>query len=174
MPAAGLLARSVEDIRDRYDDPARPYVYHHTQRGYFAMLQDLFGVADAAPGADGGGPRVVNSEAPDPVRWYLYTRGWDPSRERYLENPAPPLDWLEAAEVVISSPRHLPEVRKRTRRDGRRLARGALSDAAGRRDHGLLSPGALGSLPGGGRTGRLALAAGSRRSAAPPAPPNDP
>ncbi len=113
LPAPALLLRSVEDIRDRYDDPERPYVYHHTQRGYFAMLQDLFGLADAAPGADGRGPRVVNSESPDPVRWYLYSRGWEPARTRYLENPAPPLDWLEAAEVVISSPRHLPEVRNR-------------------------------------------------------------
>jgi uncharacterized protein (TIGR03663 family) len=90
--AAGLLLRSLADLRDRYDDPARPYVYHHTQRGYFALLRDLFGVADAAPDADGRGPRLVNSEAPDPVRWYLYSRGWEPARERYLENPAPPLE----------------------------------------------------------------------------------
>jgi hypothetical protein len=111
LPIPGLLTRSLEDIRERYDDPARPYVYHHTQRGYFAMLQDLFGVADAAPGADGRGPRVVNSEAPDPVRWYLHSRGWEPARTRYRDNPAPRRAWLEAAEVVISSPRHLPEVR---------------------------------------------------------------
>jgi len=112
-PAPGLLVRSLEDIRDRYDDPSRPYVYHHTERSFFAMLQDLFGVADASPGADGRGPRVVNSEAPDPVRWYLYTRGWALERERYLENPAPPPAWIEEAEVVISSPRHLAEIEKR-------------------------------------------------------------
>jgi hypothetical protein len=111
-PAPGLLAQSLEDIRDRYDDPSRPYVYYHTQRSFFAMLQDLFGVAEAAPGADGRGPRVVNSEAADPVRWYLYSRGWAPERTRQLDNPAPPLDWIEAAEVVISSTRHLAEVRK--------------------------------------------------------------
>jgi uncharacterized protein (TIGR03663 family) len=111
-PAPGLLARSLEDIRSRYDDPTRPYVYHHTQREFFSMLQDLFGVADAAPGADGRGPRVVNSEAADPVRWYLLSRGWALERMRQLENPAPPLAWLEEAEVVISSRRHLAEVRK--------------------------------------------------------------
>jgi hypothetical protein len=54
----------------------------------------------------------VNSEAPDPVRWYLYSRGWDPARTRYRDNPPPPRDWLEAAEVVICSPRHLPQVRR--------------------------------------------------------------
>jgi hypothetical protein len=93
-------------------------VYFHTQRSFFAMLQDLFGVADAAPDADGRGPRVVNSEAPDPVRWYLYSRGWALERERYLENPAPPLAWIEEAEVVISSRRHLAEVRKRVAATG--------------------------------------------------------
>jgi hypothetical protein len=46
------------------------------------------------------------------VRWYLYTRGWALERERYLENPAPPLPWIEEAEVVISSPRHLLELEK--------------------------------------------------------------
>jgi uncharacterized protein (TIGR03663 family) len=107
-----LLLRSLADIRERYDDPARPYVYHHTQRSFFALLQDLFGVADAVPGADGHGPRIVNSEAPDPVRWYLYSRGWDLARERYRDNPGPPLDWLAQAEVVISSQRHLPMIRK--------------------------------------------------------------
>jgi uncharacterized protein (TIGR03663 family) len=112
LAAAGMLIRSAEDVRDRYDDPARPYVYHHTQRSFFALLQDLFGVAEAAPGADGRGLRTVNSEAPDPVRWYLYSRGWDLARERHRDNPAPPLDWLEQAEIVISSPRHLPEIRK--------------------------------------------------------------
>jgi uncharacterized protein (TIGR03663 family) len=111
LPAVGMLYRSVEDVRDRYDDPALPYVYNHTMRSYFALLQDLFGVADAAPGADGRGLRNVNSEAPDPVRWYLYTRGWDLARERYRDNPPPPLDWLQHAEVVITSPRHLPEIR---------------------------------------------------------------
>jgi uncharacterized protein (TIGR03663 family) len=112
LPAAGMLIRSIEDIRDRYDDPARPYVYHHTQRSFFALLQDLFGVADAAPGADGRGLRTVNSEAPDPVRWYLYSRGWELARERYRDNPTPPLDWLEQAEVVITSFRHLSEIRR--------------------------------------------------------------
>jgi uncharacterized protein (TIGR03663 family) len=111
-PAPWLLLRSLDDVRDRYDDPSRPYVFHHTQRGYFAMLQDLFGVAGAAPGADGRGPKVVNSAAPDPVRWYLFTRGWALERERYLENPAPPPAWIEQAEVIISSRRHLPELRR--------------------------------------------------------------
>jgi len=69
-------------------------------------------VADAAPGADGHGLRVVNSEAPDPVRWYLYSRGWALERTRYLENPAPPRAWIEQTEIVISSMRHLSEIRK--------------------------------------------------------------
>jgi hypothetical protein len=53
----------------------------------------------------------VNSEAPDPVSWYLHSRGWAPERTRSLENPAPPRDWIEEADVVISSPRHLSDVR---------------------------------------------------------------
>jgi uncharacterized protein (TIGR03663 family) len=118
LPAPGLLARSLEDVRERYDDPGRPYVYHHTQRDYFTMLQDLFGAADTAPDADGRGPRVVNSEAGDPVRFYLHTRGWAPERTRLLENPAPPVEWLGWAQIVISSPRHLEEVRRRVAQTG--------------------------------------------------------
>jgi len=117
-PAPGLFARSLEDVRERYDDPARPYVYYHTQRSYFVMLQDLFGVADAAPDADGRGPRVVNSEATDPVRWYVHSRGWAPERTRYLENPAPSLAWIEEAQIVISSIRHLDEIRSRVAATG--------------------------------------------------------
>ena len=120
-PAPWLLAQSLEDVRERYDDPARPYVYFHTQRSFFAMLQDLFGVADAAPDADGRGPRVVNSEAADPVRWYLHSRGWAPERTRYLENPAPPLAWIDEAQIYNSL-----QVRKRA---GRAIARHIQCDA---------------------------------------------
>ncbi len=111
-PAPGLLAQSLEDVRERYDDPARPYVYYHTQRSFFALLEDLFGVSDAAPAADGRGPRVVNSDAFDPVRWYVHSRGWAPERTRYRENPAPPLVWIEEAQIVITSVRHLAEIRE--------------------------------------------------------------
>jgi uncharacterized protein (TIGR03663 family) len=124
LPAPALLARSLADVRERYDDPTLPYVYYHTQRSYFALLQDLFGVADAAPDADGRGPRMLNSDAADPVRWYVEARGWAPERSRYIETPPPPSArivaaetpelpsaWIAEAQIVISSLRRLPDIR---------------------------------------------------------------
>ena len=86
-------------------------MYFHTQRSFFALLQDLFGVADAEPGADGRGPRVVDSDATDPVRWYVQSRGWAPERTRYLESAAPPQAWIDEAQIVISSIRFLDDIR---------------------------------------------------------------
>ena len=111
-PAPRLMLQSLDDNRERYDDPARPYVYYHTQRSFFTLLADVFGVAAAAPDADGRGLRVVNSDAADPVRWYLRARGWAPERTFFLENPEPPLAQIQDAEIVISSIRHLAQIRE--------------------------------------------------------------
>ena len=110
-PAPGLFAQSLADIREHYDDPARPYVYFHTQRSFYLLLRDLFGVADAEPGADGLGPRVVNSDVTDPVRWYVQSRGWAPERTRYLDSAVPPQAWIDEAQIVISSIRFLDDIR---------------------------------------------------------------
>ena len=54
--APGLLARSLEDNHERYDDFRRPYVYYQTYRQYYEMLQDLLGAADSMPQAEAEGP----------------------------------------------------------------------------------------------------------------------
>jgi uncharacterized protein (TIGR03663 family) len=112
-PLPWLLRESLDDLRERYDDPGRPYVYYHTQRSFYALLEDVLGAAAAAPGADGRGVCLVASESHDPALFYLYTRGWDPARVRQRDNPSPPRSWLEPAQIVISSKRHLHKVRRR-------------------------------------------------------------
>ena len=68
-------------------------------------------MADAEPGADGLGPRVVDSDVTDPVRWYVQSRGWAPERTRYLESAVPPQAWIDEAQIVISSIRFLDDIR---------------------------------------------------------------
>ena len=103
--APGLLARSLEDNREHYDDFRRPYVYYQTYRQYFEMLQDLLGTADAMPQADGGGPRVLNVDQEFPLSWYTLTRGWQDGRTEYLEAD-PEQEQVGRADLIVSDSRH--------------------------------------------------------------------
>jgi uncharacterized protein (TIGR03663 family) len=103
--APGLLARSLEDNRERYDDFRRPYVYYQTYREYHEMLRDLLGTADAMPHADGLGPRVLNVGQEFPLSWYMLTRGWEDGRTQYLE-AEPTQEQVERADLVVSDSRH--------------------------------------------------------------------
>ena len=101
LPVPGLLARSLEDNREHYDDFRRPYVYYQTYRQFYEILQDMFGVAEVDPRGDGGGPRVVNVGLEFPLSWYTLTRGWVDARTQYLEQ-MPTRKQLEQAELIIA------------------------------------------------------------------------
>jgi hypothetical protein len=103
--APGLLARSLEDNRERYDDFRRPYVYYQTYRQYYEMLQDLLGVADSMPQADGRGPRVLNVDQEFPLSWYTLTRGWEDGRTQYME-AEPAREQVERADLIVSDSRY--------------------------------------------------------------------
>jgi uncharacterized protein (TIGR03663 family) len=108
-PAPRLLAWSLEDIGEGYDDFRRPYVYHQTFREFHEMVQDLLGVADADPRGEGRGPRVVNVGLEFPLRWYTLTGGWEDDRTRYLEE-TPTREQVARAEIVIADHRRGPEI----------------------------------------------------------------
>jgi hypothetical protein len=103
--APGLLARSLADNRERYDDFRRPYVYYQTYRQYHEMLQDLLGTADSMPQSDGRGPRVLNVDQEFPLSWYTLTRGWEDGRTEYLESQ-PALEQVERADLIVSDSRY--------------------------------------------------------------------
>jgi hypothetical protein len=103
--APGLLARSLEDNRERYDDFRRSYVYYQTYRQYYEVLQDLLGTADSMPQADGRGPRVLNVDQEFPLSWYMLTRGWEDGRTEYLESE-PAQEQVERADLIVSDSRH--------------------------------------------------------------------
>jgi uncharacterized protein (TIGR03663 family) len=88
------------DAADRYDDDAIEYVYVQTQRGFYDLLRDAFGVADAA-GAEHG-VRVLNVDAKNPWRWYAVTRGWDHATQRYVRE-APKREDLDDIDIVMST-----------------------------------------------------------------------
>jgi uncharacterized protein (TIGR03663 family) len=103
--APGLLARSLEDNRERYDDFRRPYVYYQTYRQYSELLQDLLGTADSMPQGDGRGPRVLNVGQEFPLSWYTLTRGWEDGRTEYLESE-PAREQVERADLIVSDSRY--------------------------------------------------------------------
>jgi uncharacterized protein (TIGR03663 family) len=101
-PAPRLAAESLADNLERFDDFQRPFVYYQTLDEFHEMLRDLFGVADAAPGADDAGPRVLNVDLEFPLGFYTLTRGWALERTTYLER-APTAAELDGADVVVST-----------------------------------------------------------------------
>jgi hypothetical protein len=101
-PAPRLAAESVADNRERSDDFRRPFVYYQTFDEFEDLLRDLFGVADAAPAADGAGPRVLNVELEFPLGFYTTTQGWEIDRTIYLAR-APTAAELSGAELVVST-----------------------------------------------------------------------
>ncbi len=107
----GLLRQSLTDTRDGYDDKKTPYVYVQTVRGYYPLLQDALGVAEARPEDDGRGLRTLSVDAKNPYRWYVILQGWDHDRADYLKQP-PKQKQVDAADLVIATGKDLSETQK--------------------------------------------------------------
>jgi len=102
----GLLKQSLYDTEDGYDDKKTPYVYVQTQRGFYGLLEDALGVADARPDDDGRGLRTLSAEAKNPYRWYVILQGWDHDRARYIKQ-VPKQKWIDKADLVTATGKHL-------------------------------------------------------------------
>jgi uncharacterized protein (TIGR03663 family) len=102
LPAPWLAAESLRDNRERFDDFRRPFVYYQTVDEFHDLLRDLFGAADAAPGADGAGPRAWNAGLGSPLGFYALTRGWALERTTYLDR-APSARELDGVELVLGT-----------------------------------------------------------------------
>ena len=96
--AAWLVALTVfgrasyEQNFERYDDGSLPYVYVQTVRNYMGMVELLWELDEE--GDHAGGLSVVSINAKNPMRWYLYTRDWNPSNFRYYKKyPDEVKDW---------------------------------------------------------------------------------
>ena len=101
-PAPGRLAQSLEDVRERFDDFRRPYVYYQTFAGFHDLVRDLVGLRAGAP--ESAGPSLVSVDLDHPLAFYLLTRGWPLGRLAFFDAlPAP--ERLRAADVVVSSHR---------------------------------------------------------------------
>ena len=97
---------SLLDNSERYDDDAVEWVYVQTERGFYDLLRDHLGVAAVDPEADGLGPKVINVNGKNPIRWYLITRGWDHQRSRYFswkntEDTLPTITEIDEADIVV-------------------------------------------------------------------------
>ncbi|MCO4773880.1 MAG: TIGR03663 family protein [Deltaproteobacteria bacterium] len=107
----GLLATSLDDNADRYDDKKVPYVYVQTEREFFPLLQDALGAARARPADDGKGLNTLSVWAKNPYRWYVITRGWDHDRARYAKK-VPKQKWIDKADLVLATGKDLRETQK--------------------------------------------------------------
>ena len=92
---AAVFALSVDSWDqnfERYDDPDLPYVYVQTVREYMPMVELLREIGD-----ESGDPSqlvVVAIDAKNPMRWYLYTHGWERDNFRYYKGyPDGEKDW---------------------------------------------------------------------------------
>ena len=101
-PAPLLLARSLEDNRERFDDFRRPYVYYQTFSEFRELPRELLGVRDAAPSRDG--VRLLTVDLEHPLSFYLLTRGWPLAQLVHFEQ-LPDAERLRGADVVASSHR---------------------------------------------------------------------
>lgn len=107
----GLLGNTLNDNAERYDDKTVPYVYVQTQRGFFGLLQDAFGVSEARPEDDGLGLRTVSSWAKNPYRWYVIAGGWDHDRANYLKK-VPKQKHVDKADLVLGTGKDLRGTQK--------------------------------------------------------------
>ncbi len=103
-----LAADSREQNFERYDDPKLPYVYVQTVREYMPMV-DLLREIGVASG-DASLLSVVAIDAKNPMRWYLYTDGWNRDNFRYYKGyPDEQKDWEKwrlAADIFVCRKRH--------------------------------------------------------------------
>ncbi len=87
-----LGVQSKEQNFERYDDPDLPYVYVQTVRGYMPMVELMRAVGEAS--GDPAELSVVAIDAKNPMRWYLYTHGWERDHFRYYKGyPDGEKDW---------------------------------------------------------------------------------
>ena len=105
LVAVPLSAESLEANRHSFDDDDHPYVFVQTERGYYELLQDLFGVGDQIQVVEGRSPAVVNIDPKNPTRWYTITRGWTYRKSDYLNGKLPTVKQLKAAEIVLCTGR---------------------------------------------------------------------
>jgi len=77
---------------ERYDDKDLPYVYVQTVRGYMPMVELMRAIGEAS--GDAASLSVVAIDAKNPMRWYLYTHGWERDNFRYYKGyPDEQKDW---------------------------------------------------------------------------------
>ena len=92
----------------RCDDDDLHYVYVQTVRDYMRMVELLLNLDEQ--GGHGGELRFVAIDAKNPVRWYLYTNGWNPTNFRYYKGyPDGKKDWeqwRESADIFVCRSTH--------------------------------------------------------------------
>ena len=107
----GLYKQAAQDTRDGYDDKLVPYVYVQTVRGFYPLLQDALGAAEARPDDDGRGLRTLSVEAKNPYRWYMIVHGWDHDRAEYIKH-VPKQKLIDRADLVTATGKKLHEVQQ--------------------------------------------------------------
>lgn len=116
LPVPWLLHESIADIRKRYDDSSRPYVFYQTYREYRALVHDVVGVWQTVSESGGRPLRVVNVGQDSPLRWYTLTRGWPDDHTEYVEaEPLP--DSLRSADLIVSDSRFDAAIDERLEND---------------------------------------------------------
>ncbi len=110
LPLASLGWTTWEVNFQRYDDGEIPFIYVQTDREFRGMADLLLGI-DAA-GEHQGRLRVlaIGPGAKNPLRWYLYTQGWQWNRVRF-EKTRPPPEKIRGDIVLCERP-DLSAVRK--------------------------------------------------------------
>ena len=109
LAMAGMLGRSSWTYNfQQYDDPDVLFVYVQTQRNYMGLIELLW-TLDEEGGHDGD-LNVVAIDAKNPLRWYLYTRGWNPSNFRFYKGyPGDEKDWegwRDRADIFVCRDSH--------------------------------------------------------------------
>ncbi len=93
---------------ERYDDSTLPYVYVQTVREYMPMVELMEEIGEAS--SDPSSLSVVAIDAKNPLRWYLYTHGWDREKFRYYKGyPDEKKDWDDwrmDADLFVCRTRH--------------------------------------------------------------------
>lgn len=125
--AAGLAegARATWDASFvRYDDPRVPFVYAQTLAPFMDLVDDLEQLRSNRKRAEGADAetQLFAIEPKNPLRWYLYTRGW-PDASTVFQSRWPRADrpqrtarvqaQLERAEIVMVADFWEREVRQR-------------------------------------------------------------
>ena len=112
LVAVPMAGESREASHNSFDDDDHPYVFVQTERGYYELLQDLFGVGDQIHLLEGRSPAVLNIDPKNPTRWYTITRGWKYQKSDYLNGKLPTAKQLDGAEIVLCTGKNSRSVGK--------------------------------------------------------------